>query len=80
MILKEIIQREEKNDLGKSLVQELYKISDDEEFVAGVLLDVQNDNDKRELLDYIISKKNVSFEQIIIKSLYLSKQRDNQQI
>lgn len=75
MTLRELIQRETANELGKSLVKELCKFSDDEEYIAGVLLDVKNEEDKEILLRYIQSGDDVDYEQIILNALWLNQQR-----
>lgn len=65
----------ERNELSRDLIIELRKISHDTEFIYGVLLDVENDEDKETLLEYIKNGENVSFSQIILNALWLSEQR-----
>ena len=78
MMLSTYIENEiQKNELSKKIVSELTKISDDTEFIAGVLLDVENDDDKRALLEYIKADKDVTYEQIILNALWLAQQREN---
>lgn len=78
MMLSTYIENEiQKNKLSKKIVSELTKISDDTEFIAGVLLDVENDDDKRALLEYIKAGKDVTYEQIILNALWLAQQREN---
>lgn len=67
----------QKNELSKKIVSELTKISNDTEFIAGVLLDVENDDDKKALLEYIEAGKDVTYEQIILNALWLAQQREN---
>ena len=77
MNLKFFIENEIRdNELSRNLVSELRKVSEDTEFIAGVLFDVKNDEDKRLLLEYIKKGKDVNFEQIILNALYLSQQRE----
>ncbi len=76
MTLGDIIQRESKSEIGNKLVTELSKYSKDEEFIAGVLLDVQNEDDKKALLNYILDGKDVDYEQILLNALWLSQQRE----
>ncbi len=64
------------NELAKELVEELKKYDDDIEFLLGVMLDVDNDEDKKRLLDYIKHGEGVDCEQILLNSLWLSQQRD----
>ena len=75
--LIDYIEREEKNnELSRALVAELRKISEDKEFIAGVLLDVENNEDKKALLEYIKKGEDVNFEQIILNALWLSQRRE----
>ena len=78
MMLSTYIENEiQKNELSKKIVSELTKISNDTEFIAGVLLDVENDDDKKALLKYIEAGKDVTYEQIILNALWLAQQREN---
>ena len=74
--MSDIIQRESKSENGNKLVTELSKYSKDEEFIAGVLLDVQNEDDKKALLNYILDGEDVDYEQILLNALWLSQQRE----
>lgn len=78
MNLSDFIENETKdNELSQKLVSELKKVSKDTEFIAGVLLDVENDEDKSLLLEYIKKGEDVNFEQIILNALWLNQQRKN---
>lgn len=78
MMLSTYIENEiQKNELSKKIVSELTKISNDTEFIAGVLLDVENDDDKKALLEYIEAGKDVTYEQMILNALWLAQQREN---
>ena len=77
MDLKEYIDNEsQRNPLSKKLVEKLNGISNDIEFIAGVLLDVEDDEDKIALLEYIENGDEVNFEQIILNALWLGQQRE----
>ena len=77
MTITAYVEREVKrNDLSQELVTELKKISDDIEFIGGVLLNVENDEDKKALLDYIRAGIDVDFSQILLTSLWLYQQRE----
>lgn len=80
MNLYEVLESKTKNNkLAKELVDELKKYDDDIEFLLGVMLDVDNDEDKRALLDYIKYNDDVDYEQILLNSLYLSQQREKKE-
>lgn len=77
MTITAYVEREVKrNELSRELVTELKKISDDIEFIGGVLLNVENDEDKKALLDYIRAGIDVDFSQILLTSLWLYQQRE----
>ena len=77
MTITAYVEREVKrNELSQELVTELKKTSDDIEFIGGVLLNVENDEDKKALLDYIRAGIDVDFSQIILTSLWLYQQRE----
>lgn len=79
MNLTKYIEDEIKNNiLSRELVIEMKKFSEDKHFIAGVLLDVENDEDKAALLDYIKKGEEVNYEQIILNALWLSRQREKQ--
>lgn len=76
MTITAYVEREVKrNELSRELVAELKKVSDDIEFIGGVLLDVENDEDKKALLEYIRAGIDVDFSQIILNALWLYQQR-----
>ena len=77
MTITAYVEREVKrNKLSRELITELKKVSDDIEFIAGVLLDVENDEDKKALLEYIRAGIDVDFSQIILTALWLYQQRE----
>lgn len=79
MNLRRYIEDQERsNILSGLLISKLRKISSDEDFIAGVLLDVKNDDDKKALLNYIEAGQNVNYEQIILNALWLYQQREKQ--
>lgn len=79
MNLRRYIEDQERsNILSSLLISKLRKISSDEDFIAGVLLDVENDDDKKALLNYIEAGQNVNYEQIILNALWLYQQREKQ--
>lgn len=80
MNLSAHIEKEYKtNKLSKELIDELKKISEDKEFISGVLLDVENDEDKLTLLEYIRKGEDVDYSQIILNSLWLYQQREEKE-
>ncbi|MDD7337461.1 MAG: hypothetical protein PUG56_01920 [Ruminococcus sp.] len=77
MNLTKYIEEEiEKSKLSRELVTEMRKFSEDKHFIAGVLVEVENDDDKKALLEYIMKGQDVNYEQIILNALWLSQQRD----
>lgn len=77
MNLTKYIEEEiEKSKLSRELATEMRKFSEDKHFIAGVLVEVENDDDKKALLEYIMKGQDVNYEQIILNALWLSQQRD----
>lgn len=75
-LAKCIEDKAKESELAKKLIDELKKISEDEEFIVGTLADVYNDEDKKTLLEYIEKGEDVNYEQVILNSLWLGQQRD----
>lgn len=73
---KYIEDKSKESELTKKLIDELKKISEDEDFIVGTLADVYNDEDKKTLLEYIEKGEDVNYEQVILNSLWLGQQRD----
>lgn len=75
-LAKYIEDKSKESELSKKLIDEIKKISEDEEFVAGVFANVYNDEDKKTLLEYIERGEDVDYEQVILNSVWLGQQRD----
>ena len=76
MKLSEYIQREiSTNETSQKIVEIISEFSTDEEYIAGVLLDLKNDDDKTVFLEYLQKGVDVDYEQIILWSLWLNQQR-----
>lgn len=61
----------------RELIQKLRNIFDDNEFVLGVLCDLDSDNDIDTVLKYIEQNENASSEDIILLSLQIAELNDN---
>lgn len=76
MTMEEYLERELKNPLNQEIAAELDKIApNDKEYLVGTLLDVEHEDDKRALLDFIHQGIEVNKTQIIIESVWLYQQR-----
>lgn len=75
-LAKYIEDKAKESELSKKLIDELKKISEDEEFIVGTLAEVYNDEDKKTLLEYIEKGEDVDYEQVILNSVWLGQQRD----
>lgn len=75
-LAKYIEDKSKESALSKKLIDEIKKISEDEEFVVGVFANVYNDEDKKTLLEYIEKGEDVNYEQVILNSVWLGQQRD----
>lgn len=49
----------------------------DEEFIVGVLVDLESDYERQQVIDFIDNGENVNYESIILLSLELCQQREN---
>lgn len=55
--------------IEKELVKKLYTIWDDDEFVLGIICDLDDDYERKFVLDFIESTDDVTPEQIILLAL-----------
>ena len=53
----------------------LKKISTDEEFILGTIVYAENEEEQQQIIDYIETGKDVSYENIVLLSLYLENKR-----
>ena len=59
----------------KKLIQVLRDIWDDKEFVLGVVTDLETDEERQAVLDYIQSNDGVTTEDIVLLALHIDTER-----
>ena len=64
-------------DIKRKLFNKLQEIHHDKDFVVGVMSNADNDEDRQTILDFIESEKDVSVEDVILLSLHLLNERNN---
>lgn len=74
-----IAKESKKNALNQELFAELKKISNDTEFLYGVLYLTKNKDDRAALLEYIKKGEDVNFSQIILNASWLCEQREEKE-
>lgn len=64
------------NNIDKELIRLLKTIFNNYDFILGVMSEVKNEEDKKDLINYIKSNPNITAEEISLISLeYLNKSR-----
>lgn len=67
------------NDTDKikiKLIKRLKTISDDEDFIIGVISNAKHDDDRKSLIEYIDKGEKVTYEQLLMLSLWLGQERN----
>lgn len=72
MTLNEYMKLHPSSIITTSLINELKRYSQEDDFVIGILLDCESDAEKQHLLDYIRQGKDVSYESIILCALEIA--------
>lgn len=58
------------------LTEKLKTISDDKDFLDGVLVNAQHIDDRKAIIEYIDNGKDVSYESLLLLSVWLDKERE----
>ena len=74
-LTEQIIKKCQKSATTNKLVELLKKISTDEEFILGTIVYAENEEEQQQIIDYIETGKDVSYENIVLLSLYLENKR-----
>ena len=72
MTLNEYMKLHPPSIITTSLINELKRYSQEDDYVIGILLDCESDAEKQHLLDYIRHGKDVSYESIILCALEIA--------
>ncbi len=74
-LTEQIIKKCQKSAITDKLVELLKKISTDEEFILGTIVYEENEEEQQQIIDYIENGEDVSYENIVLFSLYLENKR-----
>lgn len=71
------IKMEKLSDTEKQLLELLSTIWNNPDFIVGVLNSLKNDDERKEIIEFIENNDDVTSEQIDLLSLDISQSRDN---
>jgi uncharacterized coiled-coil DUF342 family protein len=66
---------EERAKIKAALVEKLKSVSMDEDFICGVISNAKNNDDRKAIIEYIEKGENVTYEQILLLSVWLGQAR-----
>ena len=66
---------EETAKIKAALVEKLKTVSTDNDFIVGVISNAKNDVDRKAIIEYIEKGKDVSYEQVLLLSVWLGQER-----
>ena len=67
---------EKTSEIAKELIEMLVDLSDDDEFVLGIMTDLETDDERKIVIDYINNGEDVTYENLILLSLHLNNKRE----
>lgn len=68
---------EKLSNTEKQLLELLSEIWDDSDFIVGVLNSLKDDDERKEIIEFIENNDDVTSEQIVLLSLDISQSREN---
>ena len=75
MSVEEYVNREKnKSAVSKKLFSLLLEVTDDLDNLCGIFADLQNDEERQLLIDYIEKGENINEEQLILNSIWIAQQ------
>ena len=66
------------NDISRlelKLYNALLSVSDDDDFIIGAMTNVEHDDDRKSLIKFIESGKNVTYSNVLLESVILDQKR-----
>ena len=67
---------EETAKIKTALVDKLKTVSTDNDFIVGVISNAKNDVDRKAIIEYIEKGEEVTYEQILLLSVWLGQERE----
>lgn len=65
-------------EIKNKLIEKLKTVSEDKDFIVGVISNAKHNDDRVAIIEYIDEGKEVTYEQILLLSLWLCKERKKQ--
>lgn len=62
-------------EIKNKLIEKLKTISEDKDFFVGVISNAKHNDDRKALIKYIDEGKEVTYEQLLLLSLWLNQER-----
>lgn len=62
-------------EIKNKLIEKLKTISEDKDFIVGVISNAKHNDDRKALIKYIDEGKEVTYEQLLLLSLWLNQER-----
>lgn len=67
-------------EIKSKLIEKLKTISEDNDFLVGVVSNAKHNEDRETIIEYIDKGEEVSYEQILLLSVWLGRERKKQKI
>jgi hypothetical protein len=64
-------------EIKSKLIEKLKTISEDNDFLVGVISNAKHNEDREIIIEYIDKGEEVSYEQILLLSVWLGRERKN---
>lgn len=64
-------------EIKSKLIEKLKTISEDNDFLVGVISNAKHNEDREAIIEYIDKGEEVSYEQILLLSVWLGRERKN---
>jgi hypothetical protein len=78
MTLKQYLQSKTVSKTITVLVEKLKQFSSEDDYIIGILVDVETDEERQLLIDYIDNGEDVTYESVILFALDINLQRKKQ--
>ena len=76
MTVSEYCETKQRSKTTLELIEKLRQLSTDDDYILGVLVDSEFDEDRQLIIDFIDRGQNVNYESVILFSLEVGQERD----
>ena len=76
MTVSEYCETKQRSKTTLELIEKLRQFSTDDDYILGVLVDSEFDEDRQLIIDFIDRGQNVNYESVILFSLEVGQERD----